>query len=175
MDLNTWISKNTEGSEIVVEFGAGFFDKLRAVHSSVKERIGIEAYEPYIAAAQYQDCTKIAGDMRLFKELVDPAKYDTALFVDSLEHISMEDAITLISEVKASFKKILLMIPEGVHNQTTDVTGYGGHTYQTHRSTWYEKDLQQLGFQTVEVDPKFHSGAGPEKAEGCLFAIWTRE
>lgn len=170
-ELHEWIFLNTEGSTCVVEFGAGMFEKLHWVHPSVPKTVGIEVYEPYFNLRNVPaNCTAILGNMQDFGRLVKPEDMDTALFVDSLEHLSDEDAYQLISKVKWQFRKILVFVPEGNHPQTTDAFKMGGDTWQTHRSTWHREDLIDMGFQKVVVDPVYHNE--PNKDRGAIFGVW---
>jgi hypothetical protein len=172
VDLNSWIRWATTGSQTVVEFGAMFFDKLACV--AAPKKIGIEIWEPYIRDAKYHECQKIHGDFTIFESLIEDKDLDCAMFIDTLEHINREDAFELMSRVMNKFNKVILMIPEGNHPMDEDVTGYEAHTYQTHRSTWYAKDLIDLGFleEKITLDPTFHSTEGRDT--GCLFAVWSK-
>jgi len=131
------------------------------------KKIGIEIWQPYIDNAEFKDCTMIQGDIREFETLVDEVDMDCCLMADVLEHFTKIEAITLMNKVRKRFNRILLMIPEGIHEQHSDVTGYEAHEYQTHRSTWYKEDIIAMGFaeENVIVDPQFHSG------KGCIFAV----
>ena len=181
-NLQDWILTETRGCETVVEFGAGSFRRLEGVHPSVKRRVGIEISQVYIdASLDMKNTLKIKGDMREFERLLpiasrDPlgSVYDCAMFIDSLEHLTKIDGIDIMAKVMLFFKKVILMIPEGIHPQTTDVSGHGQHEYQTHRSTWFEKDIRAMGFEDVIVDEEFHKGA-IGKADGCIFAVWNKE
>tara|TARA_R110000787_G_scaffold102000_4_gene207770 strand:- start:1388 stop:1924 length:537 start_codon:yes stop_codon:yes gene_type:complete len=171
VDLNSWIRWATTESQTVVEFGSMFFERLEHVNGN---RIGIEIYKPYIDAARFHECTKIQGDFRYFESLVSEDDMDCAMFVDSLEHITREEAFSLMSRVMDKFNKVIIMIPEGNHPMEQDETGYGGHEWQTHRSTWNAQDLVELGFEEKEItlDPGFHNH--PERDTGCLFAVWSK-
>ena len=173
MKLDSWIRENTQNSAVVVDFGSMFFDKLGHVSSLVR-KIGIEIWKEYIDRASFHDCQKILGDFTHFEELINHSDMDCAMFIDSLEHLDKPTAMNLITRVQSQFNKILLMIPEGHHSQTTDYFNLGADKYQTHRSTWYEEDIRALGFQEIIVDPVFHSG-DPSKDAGCIFAIWRKE
>ncbi len=169
MRLNEWIFEKTEKSKVVVELGAGFFRNLSFVSSSVK-KIGIEIWEPYINNAVFHECKKIHGDIRNFDKLLNKEDIDCALICDVLEHFKKEEAITLIKKIMFSFNKTLLMIPEGIHIQNYDTTGFGADEYQSHKSTWYFDDIVSLGFDEVELDPYFHTNM-PNK--GCIFAEYN--
>jgi hypothetical protein len=169
MNLEKWINYHTRDVSVVVEFGAGFFDKLSHVHSNCRNRIGIEAHEKYLEHAKFKVCRMILGDMRHYREFITRDAMICAMFIDSLEHLDEFEAVDLIRQCQEDFHKILLMVPEGKHPQTKDTTGYGAHDLQSHRSTWYKKDLIMLHFDTF-VDPNFHTDPG--KDHGCLFGVW---
>lgn len=172
-----WINSNTMSSTTVVELGAGFFKNMNHVSSNVKTKIGIEIYEPYINNAINNDCIKIHGDALKYRELLVKYDFETVLIYDVLEHFDKDVALKLISDLKTDFKKILLMLPFGKYEQHEDVTGYGAHEYQTHRSYWYEEDILKLGFNDNIIDLNYH--ATPNRVDnnldtGCYFGVWNK-
>ena len=171
--LNKWIYDNTFGSSCVIEFGAMFFDKLE--HVAAPKRIGIEIWESYIQCATFHDCIKVKGDFTHFEELVAKEDMDCAMFVDTLEHIEQAIAKDLMHRVMVNFNKVILMIPEGVHPQDSDVTGFEAHEYQTHRSTWYITDVMKLGFkeENITIISDFHD-KNDGKDSGCILAVWSK-
>lgn len=178
INLSKWINENTEDSTTVVELGAGFFNRLESTHSNVKFKIGIEIYEPYIINAKYNDCIKIHGNALKFQEYLTEFDYDTALIVDVLEHFEKNVGYDWIEKLKTKFNKILLMLPVGKYEQSTDVTGFGGHEYQTHKSYWYENDIDKLRFDENIIDlyfhPKHHDGELKNEDTSCYFGVWHK-
>jgi len=178
VNLSQWINENTVGSTSVVELGAGFFRRLADVHSSVKTRIGIEIYQPYIDNATFHNCIKIQGDALKYRELLIGYDLDTVMIVDVLEHFEKEVGYKWIDNLKQDFRKILLMLPTGKFEQHEDVTGFGGHEYQTHRSYWYVEDIEKLQFTQDVIDPAFHSphhgGKILNTDTACYFGIWEK-
>jgi hypothetical protein len=176
MDLHAWIAANTAGCETVVEFGSGRCERLAAVHPTVRRRIGLEAFRPYILDARNvggpHGVEQIETDMRAYRAVVPPEAHDCAMFIDSLEHLDRPDAEALMRDVMVDFRRVLLFVPEGNHPQTTDAWGLGEDHWQTHRSTWYEADVRTLGFEDVVVVANYHDD--PNKDPGTIFATWTR-
>jgi len=165
----SWLGKETEGFDVAIEFGAGFFNRLNSVNCPLK--VGIELFEPYIRNATCVDCIKVCGDMRRYRELLPSLRGSkVAMFIDSLEHLRKKDAIELIGKVKEDFDKIVLMVPNGNIEQHIDVTGFGNHKGQTHRSRWFEDDLLRLGFDGF-VDNEFHKD---KKDKRCYFVVWSK-
>ena len=177
MNLNTWINENTENSIGVVELGAGFFKRLGEVHPSVKTKIGIEIYEEYIKHAEYDNCIKILGDALNYNILLANYDLDTVMIIDVLEHFEKDVGYELIGRLKRDFIKILLMLPVGKFEQELDVTGYGGHEYQKHRSYWYKEDINKLNFTDNVIDEYFHANAdriNNNLDTGCYFGVWKK-
>jgi len=172
--LHEWINEKTTNSKIVVELGAGFFGCLAYVNKNTEKKIGIEIWEPYIQNSIYDDCIKIHGNIFDYEILLSESDYDTVMIIDVLEHFEKEESIKLIESLKKRFRKVLLMIPEGNHPQEEDVTGFGAHEFQTHKSTWIFSEISEiLGFDDVIYYKNFHSQAG--KDPGCVFASWERD
>ncbi len=178
VNLKQWINENTFDSTCVVEMGAGFFDKLGKVHGNVITKIGIEIYKPYIDNAVYHNCIKIHGDALKYRELLQGYILDTVLIVDILEHFEKEIGFKWINDLKKDFNKILLMLPVGKYEQNEDITGYGGHEYQTHRSYWYIEDIEKLQFTKNIIDPFFHpkhtAGKITNIDTACYFGTWEK-
>lgn len=177
--LAWWILEQTKGFGSVVEFGCMFGDRLEQVHPDVLVRVGIEAHEPYVSYKRTTSRARpgriiVHGDMREFEDLVPPGYREVALFVDSLEHLTREDAFDLMGRVMAAFRKVVLFIPKGEHPQTADALKMGADDYQTHRSTWYESDLYELGFDDVTTDDYFYAGEGKAGSLSAMFAVWNR-
>jgi len=166
-----WITENTCNHASVVEFGCMFGARFKFVHSSVKNRIGIEIFKPYLDDA-VEEFTKIHGDMCSYNTLVDIKYHDCALFIDSIEHIEKEDGIALLKRVQKTFNKILLITPDGYFKFDCDLHGYGSHETQRHKCGWTKEDLEKLGFKVFIID-KFHppSDINPR---GCIFATWEK-
>lgn len=167
MSLAEWIGINTADCNVVVEFGAMFGDALQ--HARSKKRIGIEIHGPYIARAKLP---LIHGDFKDFESLIPESDMECAMFIDSLEHLEMEEAFDLIGRVQKKFSKILLHLPEGNHPQSVDVFNLGADVHQTHKSTWHVPDVERMGFQEIKYFPNYHSLPG--KDPGAIFAIWRK-
>jgi hypothetical protein len=177
MDLAKWMKDETKGYTTVVEFGSMFFEQLS--YTSCPNKIGIEIHKPYIDRARYHNCKKIEGDFRDFEKMLTPNEMDCAMFIDTLEHLSREDAFDLMEKVKAKFNKIILFIPEGVHDLDFDAYNLGAEEWQTHKSTWYKKDVEELGFDDIVVVSNFHAKSTDPKYKhndtGAMFCVWRKK
>lgn len=175
MTIPEVVCKLTENAQSVLELGAGDGEYLRAVHSSVWRRWGIECYSPYIEKGWEKNLLArvnlIHGDMRCYRSLLEqhnmPEAFDVALLIDSLEHISWLDGVQLLTSLQNHVKRIVVFTPWGFHPQDTDIYNLGGDKFQKHLSGWYPSHLQMLGFQQVQVDPEHHKEKG-----GAILAVW---
>jgi len=151
-ELNGWIREHTKNSACLVDFGAGRFNYTDVAQSIRK--IGVESFQKYIDlyGDSYPHVEKVCGDMMQWKELGLP-EFDCAMFIDSIEHITMERAKHLIASLQESghCKKIMVFCPEGVYEQDTDNWGHGNHEGQSHKSTWYVEDFESMGFKCDRV------------------------
>lgn len=153
MTLLSWILEHTNGHESVVELGCGHGNYISKVKA--KNKIGIDAHFPYLQKAK-KGFTKIHGNMRNYRDLVDPMFYDCVILIDAIEHLNKEEALELIHNLQHDFKKILIFTPSGEFPQTEDVFKTGGDYWQTHRSTWFETEFQELGFRAFVYDNGHH-------------------
>lgn len=166
-----WIRINTAGSHSVVELGAGFCDKLRAVSPSVKRKIAIDLHAETLRRAKYTECERIPADMRNYRAALAGCRYteyDTVMVLDSLEHVDKPQGLKLLCDLQIDFKRILLMVPHGIHPQQEDATGLL-NPYQRHLATWYPKDLKDLKFDVVII-PGFSDAADVD--DRMMFATW---
>jgi hypothetical protein len=164
--LYKWIRENTDGSRCVVDLGAGFFDKLRYV-TPLAHKIGIEVFPSYLSFAPV-GVTAMIGDIREWERLIEPKYRDTAMLIDVIEHMSKSDGLLLLRSLKAGFRKVLLMTPDGFVEQNEDVTGYGNE-WQVHMTGWTKEELEAEGM-VVELKANFH----PQIPLGALFAVYER-
>ena len=171
VSLPHWIHMNTEGCESVVELGAGTLKQIECIHPSVKRIIAIDLHMDYMSSNAI-NCLRIQGDARNYRELL-PTLFnrDCVMLIDFLEHLDTKDAWHLISNLLLDFRRILLMVPEGNHPQTVDITGFGHHEAQTHKSTWHHETVKRLNPSSILYDPYFHM-AESGKDNGAIFALW---
>ena len=176
INLDQWIITKTQPYSTIVEFGCGLGLRLRILPKN-KLRIGIDASPKYLDA-NHMDYDKVCGDMREYRDLLEPEILERdnkcAMFIDSIEHITEEDAFKLVEQMKEDFECIIFMIPEGNHPQDKDLLGYGEHSLQTHRSTWDKDLVTKLGVDEILIDPTFHANT-EGKDSGCIFAVWTKD
>lgn len=167
--VGSWIQRETWGYVSALEFGCGVGVYTREIMCSV--RAGIDGFEPYIIEARETPANVgiefILGDMRRFEMLV-TRDYQVALFIDSLEHLTKEDATYLIDRCKTRFDKILLFIPIGDFSQEP----CEGNELQRHLSIWDESDLEEMQMRFwIKSDLHY---TNPIDRQAAAFATWVK-
>ena len=165
--LAAWIQDQTKGARCVVDLGAGFFDKLRYVPPMAR-KIGVDVFPAYLGYAP-PGVTARLGDIREWDKILQHEDCDVAMLIDVIEHMSKPDGMALLNSLKESFRKILVMTPDGFVEQTHDVTGFENE-WQVHECGWTKTELETAGF-TVEIAENFH----PHLGKDSLFAVWEKE
>jgi len=151
----------------ILDIGCGEGNILNQIKSPMK--IGIDIFRPILEKNKYKknivfinyDLKKRLGKLFLSNF------FDCTFGFDIIEHFDKKDAINLIKDCEEITSKfILFFIPVGNHPQTKDDRGYGNDYYQTHRSTWYPKEMIDLDYE-VDFYPNWHNQKG--KDSGAMF------
>jgi len=107
---------------------------------------GIEIYEDYKyhTLAQWNVYRNIwIGD---FTQMLIPPIYDAILAIDVIEHLEKQEGTNQILRLSSLVQKVfILSIPLGEYPQGA----YEGNLYETHKATWYESELRNLGLSLV--------------------------
>lgn len=173
-NFGEWMIKEMSGYDTIMELGAGFFNHLGVIDAPVK--IGVELCQAYINVATFRDCHMICGNMIHYREITGHLwrGRKAVMLIDVLEHVEMPFALKLVNDLKEDFDKIVIMSPRGYCYQDKDVTGLGNDYNQTHKSFWFDQDIENLGLTEVLVDPLFHEHNHANKDKGCYFGIYKK-
>jgi hypothetical protein len=132
-------------------------------------KAGIDGFEPYIIEARETPANAgiefILGDMRRFETLL-TRDYQVAAFIDSLEHLTKDDATDLIGRCKHRFDKIILFIPIGDFSQEP----CEGNEMQRHLSIWDKGDLEDMEMN-FRINPRWHHTNPPDR-QAAAIATW---
>jgi cyclopropane fatty-acyl-phospholipid synthase-like methyltransferase len=156
----------------VLDIGCGTGSTIKKVKA--KHRFGIDACQAVIDAARKGNmegvdfyCLDLHGLAKFWKRSV-----ECIIGIDIIEHLEPGDAVQLLKDCEQIATKCLMFfVPVGKHPQTKDDRGFGNDFYQIHRSTWYPKDMEELGYE-VRHYPEWHKNVKPPKEKG---AMWCRK
>ncbi len=138
----------------VLEPGSMFGSQLRNIQRPAM--VGIEIHKPYIDRAWKDPRVRyIHGDAVAVMEAMASKSFDGILISDFLEHLEKPYATLFLQYAdRIARKRIWIWIPEGIAPQDKDIYKLGADIHQTHRSTWYAKDLEAVGFD-IAVWPNY--------------------
>lgn len=167
--VSSWVQKETWGYMSGLEFGCGVGVYTREM--TCKVRAGIDGFAPYIDEArstpENEGIEFILGDFRRFESIVQQ-EYQLAMFIDSLEHLTKEDATYLVDRCKQRFDKIVLFVPIGDFSQEP----CEGNELQRHLSVWDETDLEEMQMR-FWIKSDFHY-TSPIDRQAAAFATWVK-
>jgi hypothetical protein len=189
--LDPTIMARTKDAKTILELGAGIF-RMFYCYPSTAHKVGVELIQSYIDNRIDKECVAIQGNALEFERLLDEAGYiepfDALLLIDFVEHLDKEPSLDLIKRTKKWAKKVFVFTPLDEHPQTgasqfgfafpnirKDVVAKGEAPQaieaQRHKSTWYVKDFEDLGFHTIWVNKNYHPG----RHKGAIWAEWSRD
>ena len=154
----------------VLDIGCGSGSVIKRIRA--KHRIGIDACEKAISHANHGNngVVFMVGDLLRLPNLISD-KMDCVIGIDIIEHFEKEDAYQLIFDCEDIADMCLMFfIPVGLHPQTKDDRGFDNDYYQTHRSSWYPEDMEELGY-TVHYFPNWHKNPAPGKEKGAMWCL----
>jgi SAM-dependent methyltransferase len=119
-----------------------FYKKLEGAIRWQTQIDGIEGcknYLPFIPCWAYDHV--YAGDAKNILPTLPDNHYDLVLILAMIEHLTEDQGIKLIGQLKRVGRAIILSVPK--HWQAQRIPGY---PLETHRSHWTEQALRDAGF-----------------------------
>ena len=155
-DKNLWPWK--EGDIVtILDVACGLSFKSKYIPAQV--RVGVDIYDEYFKHIEIDvPYAVVKYDVRKLKDIFVPKSFDLVIALDIIEHLEKEESLELIRQCEEIAKLgVVLETPKGYIPQNLDIQGHGGHEWQTHRSGWEPKDLEDLGYKVVVRDYKMQS------------------
>jgi SAM-dependent methyltransferase len=128
-----------ERPRTVLDVGAGYgkFGVLAREYGNAERVDAVDANPPRFAGAYDR---VFLGDLRELDRLLpaEPERWDLALFVDVIEHLSKEEGHRVLGTLTRRAVRVLVTTPWGFRPQEIP-----GMPYETHRSGWYPGDFSK--------------------------------
>lgn len=140
--------------ETILDVGCGL--SLKSQYIDAKIRVGVDIYKPFLEKIE-ADCPYIVinSNAMMIDRLFMKNSFDIVLITDLIEHLDKDDSFKLLDMAKEIAKvAVIIETPLGYIPQNIDIWGYGGHEYQTHRSSWCIEDFTNIGYKTFIRDYK---------------------
>lgn len=100
---------------------------------------GCETYTPFIPHWAY-DKIHIGNALELVPTFAE-GQYDLVLILAMIEHLTHDEGMQLINQLRRVGRAIILSVPKNWQEQRIE-----GYPLETHRSHWTEQDLRDAGF-----------------------------
>lgn len=161
----------------VLDIGCGIGDYLQ--YTNAHQRVvAVEPHLPYLEKSRLRVPWAIFHntDALTFLQSTDE-RFDLVLLIDVVEHLEAEEAQKLVHEaIRHSCGIVLSLIPIGTHEQRHDAWNLGGEYWQTHRSTWDERSVRELGFSFVQVWKNWYmwEEGKAHKSRDTSLAMWIK-
>ena len=141
-----WVIDKSARTILDVGCGQGKPMFLIKMRTKIKRAVGVDLFEPYIKEAKKLKTHDkyIIQDVR--KIDFNPKSFDIVLASHVIEHMSKHDALKLIAKMeKIAKRQIIIASPIGeIYHPAVD-----GNIHQLHLSAFTPRDLQKMGYRTV--------------------------
>lgn len=145
-------------------------------YSNTKMITGVDISKPYIDELKirkpYIDCINM--DALSFVKDCASKSYDVISFIDGLEHIPKNDGLEILKELPRIAKRtIILFTQEGyLRNEPHNAWGISGaDEYQTHKSAWFIKELESMGYTLVASSNDISQHGEPYLATMFIYEV----
>lgn len=176
-DLQSLVKYVIQSSKSVLDIGCGIGDYLKYTSPDIKVT-AVEPHLPYLEIAKEKTPWVSFHNTDGISFLSNTGeKFDCILLIDVVEHLGEEESIRLVNlAAEHSSKIVFAQIPIGHHEQDGDVWNLGGEYWQTHRSTWTQKNIDKLGFSYVEIWKDWYEwGEDIQKSRDTSIALWIKD
>jgi len=131
----------------ILDIGAGEGKWGKRLKGKVPLITGVEVWTPYIeryGLKSHYDHLIQDDIMNVPDETL--SRFDVAIMGDILEHLSKDDAVSIINRLKKNMKEIYLSIPVTVCIQGAA----NGNPFEEHKYHWSDKEIRyDLGFEIL--------------------------
>jgi Methyltransferase domain len=146
------LEKEVVGScDTLLDVGCGANSPVRTFSGKLKYTVGIDLYQPSIAASQtlgihdHYECLDV---LRLL-ERFDAKSFDCVVALDLIEHLHKEDGDRLLQNMEhIAKKKVVVFTPSGFLRQSR----VDANDLQEHLSGWSAEEMRQKGYRVYGVN-----------------------
>ncbi len=156
-----------EKPERILELGFGRGETGTAIRAACPEShiTGIESWQAYIDVPKHRKPydSVVAADVNDVLPTLAAGSFDVVVAMEFIEHLTREDAETVIDHCKQIAPIVYCSAPIGDFPQEA----LHGNPYQIHRSTWTDDDWRAMGFEKLTA-VRMRNGSD------CALYVWER-
>jgi len=133
----------------ILDVGCGI--SLKSQYLEADFRLGLDIHRPmFEKIATTVPYGVVQLDARNLRRNFVARSWDLVLLCDILEHLERHEGERLLDEAEAIARvAVIIESPQGWIPQNIDIWGLGADVWQTHRSSWEPKDLEERGYAVV--------------------------
>ena len=146
--IQEYLTKNFSPDETVLDVGCGQGDYYEMLKDHFKRIDAVEIWEPYIH--EYKLKEKYTNLYHVNIMDFDFEYYDIIIMGDILEHLSRDDAITLLNRIHRKCKQILVVLPYYLPQETVF-----GNVYERHLQPDIDDSVMEKYFPMLKLH-EFH-------------------
>jgi predicted SAM-dependent methyltransferase len=145
-----WFKKNYSEIQSIMDIGPGmgtYFDLLNPLAERKIDWACVEIWEPYIYRFKLYHKYEVIYRENV-RNFIPSRVYDLVVLGDILEHMSKEEAIATMEEVRKYAKFYIISLPLDAETNAPAGTGDRdwGNPYEIHRAQWFNEEFLSLPF-----------------------------
>lgn len=146
--IHEYLTKNFSPDDTVLDVGCGQGDYYEMLKDHFKRIDAVEIWEPYIH--EYKLKEKYSNLFHVNIMDFEFEYYDVIIMGDILEHLSREDAVTLLNRISNKCKQLLVVVPYYLPQETVF-----GNVYERHLQPDVDDEIMEKYYPMLKLH-EFH-------------------
>ena len=151
-DVGRFVQGFIGSEDLVLDIGCGIMQASDDLNC--KAILGVDIWKPYLERLSLL-CPTVTIRCDELNRFVDKS-YDVVICLDLLEHLSHEEAINVLKEMKRICRKhVIVYTPQTFDSNkeaVKDSWGMGENPHQEHRCVISRQDLRENGYKVIPND-----------------------
>lgn len=154
MNPYTYVKEACTGGKSLLSLCCGNGMELK--HLPTSDVTAVDIYQPYLDEVKNRcgDAKTICSDALSYLKKQPDKSFQIISIIDGIEHMDKKTGLAVIEEMKrVGSELILLFTPQGyLDNHPENTWGIpGGDKYQLHLSGWDIEEMEEVGFEVVNI------------------------
>ncbi|KKS42044.1 MAG: hypothetical protein UV61_C0003G0019 [Candidatus Gottesmanbacteria bacterium GW2011_GWB1_43_11] len=132
----------------ILDVGCGPGEREKDRRFQGADILCFDIYTPYLEVCKRLGFQTKKGDARFLSRYFRPKSFDIVLALDVIEHMTRSEGRRFLKQLEIiARKQIIILTPLGWFPQDHECVGDGTNKHQQHKSAWYRKDFELLGYE----------------------------
>ncbi len=143
-DIKEYLTKNFDSNSTILDVGCGQGDYADMLTDYFGKFDAVEIFEPYIEQFNLKERYNNVYNVNILD--FDFEHYDIIIMGDILEHLSREDAVTLIDKLKDKCNELMIVVPYYLPQDTVN-----DNIYERHLQPDIDDEIMEKYFPSLEL------------------------